>query len=52
MNYIRDLDRKLEGAPNSVLTVGLLIAGIVAWIVALFLNPTTKAAVLSWMILP
>jgi hypothetical protein len=52
MNYIRDLDRKLEGAPNSVLTAGLIIAGIVAWIVAIFLNPTTKAAVLSWMILP
>jgi len=52
MNFIKDLDKKLEGAPNHVLTASLIIAGIVAWIVALFFNPTTKAAVLSWMILP
>jgi hypothetical protein len=52
MNFIRDLDKKLEGAPNTVLTAGLILAGIVAWIVALFMNPTTKVAVLSWMILP
>ena len=52
LNYIREFDRKLEGAPNHVLTAGLILAGIVAWIVAIFMNPTTKAAVLSWMILP
>ena len=52
MNFIKDLDRKLEGAPNRVLTVGLILAGIFAWIIAFFANPTAKAAVLSWMILP
>lgn len=52
MSFIKELDAKLEGAPNSVLTIGLILAGIVAWFVAIFMNPTTKAAVLSWMILP
>ena len=52
MNFVKELDEKLEGAPNHVLTAGLILAGIVAWIVAIFMNPTTKAAVLSWMILP
>jgi hypothetical protein len=52
MNFIRELDSKLEGAPDHVLTIGLIVAGIVAWIIALWANPSTKAAVLSWMILP
>jgi hypothetical protein len=52
MDFIKNLDRKLEGAPNSVLTAALILAGIIAWIVAIFMNPTTKAVVLSWMILP
>jgi hypothetical protein len=52
MDFIKNLDRKLEGAPNNVLTASLILAGIIAWIVAIFMNPTTKAAVLSWMILP
>ena len=52
MNFIHRLDAKLEGQPESVLTLGLIIAGIVAWLIALFANPTTKAAALSWMILP
>lgn len=52
MGWIDSLDKKLEGAPNSVLTVGLIVAGIVAWLVAIFANPTTKAAVLAWMVAP
>jgi len=52
VNFIKNLDAKLEGAPDYVLTVGLILAGIVAWITAIFLNPTTKAAVLAWMVLP
>lgn len=52
MDWITNLDKKLEGAPNSVLTVGLIITGIVAWLVAIFANPTTKAVVLAWMVAP
>lgn len=52
MSWITSLDKKLEGAPNSVLTIGLILAGIVAWIVAIFANPTTKAVVLAWMVAP
>ncbi|HEY7419300.1 MAG TPA: hypothetical protein VH593_29220 [Ktedonobacteraceae bacterium] len=52
MNFIRQIDAKLKGAPDNVLTVGLIIAGILAWIVAIYANPTTKALVLTWVIAP
>jgi hypothetical protein len=48
----KDLDKKLEGAPDSVLTAGLLLAGIFAIIIALFSKPTFKAVALAWMIAP
>lgn len=52
MDWIDSLDKKLEGAPNWILTAGLIVAGIVAWVTALFANPTTKAVVLAWMVAP
>lgn len=52
MNFIDKLDKKLEGAPDAVLTAGLIFAGIVAWVIALFGNPSLKALVLAWMVAP
>lgn len=52
MSILREVDAKLKGAPEAVLTIGLILAGIVAWIVALFGTPTLKATVLTWMTLP
>jgi len=52
MNFLRGLDQKLEGEPEIVLTVFLIIAGVLAWMVAAFGTPTMKAAVLAWMVLP
>jgi len=52
VSLVRQLDAKLEGAPNYLLTTGLIVAGIIAWIIGIFGNPTTKAAVLAWMVFP
>jgi len=52
MNFLKDLDKKLEGLPDRSLTIFLLLAGIVAIIVALYGTPTMKAAVLTWMVAP
>jgi hypothetical protein len=52
MNFLKDLDKRLEGAPDSLLTGGLLLAGIVAWLVALFGRPVLKATILAWMVAP
>lgn len=52
MNFIVRLDRKLAGQPDEVLTLFLIIAGIIAWIVAIWGNPTLKALILAWIVLP
>lgn len=49
---IRDIDAALHGYPESILAVILFGLAIVAIVVALFGNPTLKAAVSAWMILP
>lgn len=49
---ITKLDKKLEGLPNNTLSLLLILAGIVAWIVAIYGNPTLKVAVLGWMLIP
>jgi len=52
MSFVKQVDAKLEGAPDWILTVGLIVAGIVAWIVALAGRPALKVAVLAWMLAP
>jgi hypothetical protein len=52
MSLIKQLDAKLEGAPETVLTVGLILAAIVALIVAITGTPTLKATVLGWILFP
>jgi hypothetical protein len=52
MSVFSDLDKKLAGAPDTTLTLGLIFAGIVAWLVALFGTPTFKVVVLTWMVAP
>lgn len=49
---IRDIDTALHGYPENILSVILFGIAIVAIVVALFGNPTLKAAVSAWMILP
>jgi len=52
MSFLKELDAKLQGAPDSLLTAGLILAGIFAWLLAIYATPSFKAAALAWMIFP
>ena len=52
MSFITGLDKKLEGAPDAILTAGLILAGVFAIIIAIVGNPSLKALVLAWMVAP
>lgn len=52
MKWIRGLEARLQGAPDAVLSISLLIiAGVLIW-VALTAPATAKALALAWAILP
>lgn len=52
MSVLRRVDAALEGAPDQVLTWGLVgIAGL-ALVVAIWGRPAFKAAVLAWLAAP
>lgn len=49
---IQQLDAKLEGLPNQVLTVLLIVLGLFAIMVAVAAPPTFKAVLAAWFIAP
>jgi hypothetical protein len=51
-HILSDFDAKLRGFPETTLTILLIIAGLVAWFVAIYGTPTLKAVLLAWMIAP
>ena len=52
MSWIDDTKKSFEGAPDTILTIGLLAAALVLVLVALFGHPLLKAAALAWVVLP
>ena len=52
MSAITKIDKALEGQPETVLSIGLILTAIVALVVAFFGSPSLKAAVLAWMVAP
>ena len=52
MSWILKLNKTLAGAPNEALTLVLVGLASVALLVALVGNPTMKAALAAWFILP
>lgn len=52
MSWILKLNKTLAGAPNNVLTLLLIGLAAAALLVAFVGNPTAKAAVAAWFILP
>jgi hypothetical protein len=52
MSWILRIDKALAGAPNDLLTLLLIGLAAVALLIAFTGNPTTKAAVAAWFILP
>lgn len=52
MSWIDDTKKKFEGAPDYVLTIGLLAVATVFVLIALFGHPLLKAAALGWAALP
>jgi len=52
MSWILRIDKALAGQPDGVLTLMLLGLAGVALVIAFTGNPTTKAAVAAWFILP
>lgn len=52
MSWILKLNKTLAGAPNHVLTLLLIGLAAAAMLVALMGNPTMKAALAAWFILP
>ena len=51
-NVFRQLEAKLQGTPDSLLTAGLLVAAGVLVVTALTAPATVKAAVLAWAVFP
>lgn len=49
---IAKLETILAGWPDSLLTVGLIAAALVAIATAMFAPALAKAAVLAWMVAP
>lgn len=52
MSWIDDTKKAFEGAPDTILTIGLLAVAAALILVALFGHPLLKAAALSWAVLP
>lgn len=52
MSWILRIDKALAGAPNDVLTLLLIALAGVSLLVAFVGNPTAKAAVAAWFLLP
>lgn len=52
MSWILRIDKALAGAPNELLTLLLIALAGVALLIAITGNPTAKAAVAAWFILP
>ena len=47
-----DLDKALAGAPDELLSIGLIALGGLAIAVALFGRPKEKAALFGWYMFP
>lgn len=52
LSMLAGIDRELRGAPDELLTLGLLGVAGVCLAVALFAGPLAKAAVFTWAVLP
>lgn len=52
MSLVKKLDDDLNGLPDQTISIVLVGVAIVAIIVALVGNPTTKAIVAAWLIAP
>jgi hypothetical protein len=52
MSFWDDAKSKLSGAPDTVITAGLLAMAAFIVIVALVAHPLIKAAVLAWVVFP
>lgn len=52
MSWILKIDKALAGQPDGILTLLLIGLAAVALLIAFMGNPTTKAAVAAWFILP
>jgi hypothetical protein len=52
MRLIDAVDRWLVGTPEHLITIGLILAGIIAWIIAIYGRPAFKVAALAWIIAP
>lgn len=50
--FIKQLDDKLKGLPDSTLTIILIAIGFIAIAVALKGRPVVKAAFAAWFIAP
>lgn len=46
------IDQALEGAPDELLSIGLIALGGLAIAVALFARPKEKAALFGWYLFP
>lgn len=52
MRLLRDLEARLRGWPDELLTVGLLTVALFLVIFALTAPATAKAAALAWVLFP
>lgn len=48
----QNLNRKLRGSPDSMLTALLMLVAAIAVLTAIYAQPATKAAVAAWFIFP
>lgn len=52
MSLLKQIDSKLKGEPENVLTFLLFGVAVVAVVIAVYGSPTLKAAATIWMIAP
>jgi hypothetical protein len=52
VSWIDDTKKQFEGAPNYILTIGLLAVATVLTLIAIFGHPLLKAAALAWAVMP
>lgn len=50
--WFRQIESRLQGTPDSLLTVGLLVVAGVLIVTALTAPATLKAAMLAWAVFP
>ena len=50
--WFRQLESKLQGTPDTLLTVGMLVVAGVLIVTALTAPATLKAAALAWAVFP